>query len=55
LLDVCCGPGCREVRKRIGRSARCVERWVNRFNELGLGSLKYDPGSGRTPWLNDKL
>ncbi len=55
LLDVCCGLSCREVGERVGRSARCVELWVNRFNKFGLGGLKFDSRPGRTPRLDDKL
>ncbi len=55
ILDVCRGLGCREVGERVGRSARCVELWVNRFNKLGLGGLKYEPRPGRTPRLDDEL
>lgn len=55
LLDVCCGLGCREVGERLGRSARCVELWVNRFNRFGLSGLKFEPRPGRTPRLDDEL
>jgi transposase len=55
ILDVCLGIGCREAGERVGHSARCVELWVNRFNELGPAGLKYDPRPGRTPRLDDEL
>ena len=55
LLDVCEGLGCRDVGERLGRSTRCIELWVNRFNRLGLDGLKFEPRPGRTPRLDDEL
>jgi transposase len=52
VLDVCDGLSCREAGERIGRSARCVELWVNRFNGLGMDGLKYEPRPGRPSRLD---
>jgi len=55
LLDVCDGLSCKKAALRAGRTARCVELWVNRFNVLGFEGLKYDPRPGRTPRVTGKL
>ena len=44
-----------QIRNELNISRRTVMKWVNRFNELGIGGLKDAPGRGRKPWISNEI
>ena len=54
VLLVAEGMSCPEVGRLLGDSPRIVQRWVNRFEELGLAGLQETPRPGRPPRLSPR-
>jgi transposase len=54
VLLACSGMTCEEIARVLGRGARTVQYWVQRFNKRGFAGLREKEGRGRPGKLDEK-
>jgi transposase len=54
VLLACSGMTCEEIAGVLGRGARTIQYWVQRFNKHGFAGLQEKDGRGRPGSLNEE-